>query len=137
MVVPSFNPAKKRATLRRQGQRGALNIEILIAISILLTALLPISFTIARDQKRLRSLYHRSVAVQIVDGEMEMLAAGEWKSAPPGDSRLPVAAEAAKSLPSGSFILTRNDKSLSLRWSPANPGRGGPVERLIQLPPAP
>ena len=79
--------------------------------------------------------FYRSVAIEIVDGEMEMLAAGGWKSAPMGDSSLSVTANSAKSLPAGSFVVTRNDRTLTLRWVPAKQGHGGAVEREITIPP--
>ena len=102
MVIPrilSQAPAAKRA------QCGALITDLLVAISILLTALIPISFCVLNHQKLLRLSYYRAVAMELVDGEMEVLAAGEWRSFHEGSQPYPVRGEAARNLPPGRFDL--------------------------------
>ena len=64
----------------------------------------------------LRIEYCRSVANEIVDGEMEILAAGEWKNFPDGPQNYTVHAHAAAYLPPGHFQLTKTGNHLRLEW---------------------
>ena len=52
----------------------------MVAIAILAVAMLPLSAGFFADQKVLRSHYWRAVAMEIVDGEMEILVAGEHRA---------------------------------------------------------
>ena len=61
--------------------------------------------------------YARSVANEIVDGEMEILVAGDWKNFPDGPQNYSVHANAAAGLPPGRFQLTKNSNRLRLEWN--------------------
>lgn len=113
--------------------RGSLSAELTVALGVLAVALLPLSVSFARDPARLHSRYVRAVALELVDGEMEVLAAGEWRAFPPGRHPYPMRAEAAANLPLGTFTLTRSDDRLRLEWRPAARGSGGPVVREVPL----
>ncbi|NBV21969.1 MAG: hypothetical protein EBS05_08620 [Proteobacteria bacterium] len=91
--------------------------------------MLPLSFSFYGEQKLLRSHYHHAVAMEIVDGEMEILVAGEWQAMPEGTQAYAVKAGATKSLPPGKFTLTRTGKALRLEWVPDKGGSGGKVVR--------
>ncbi|MEW6303682.1 MAG: hypothetical protein AB1705_09440 [Verrucomicrobiota bacterium] len=107
--------------------------DLVIAIAILMIAAMPLGVSIVRDQNAVRTEYHRAVAMEIVDGEMEILAAGEWRAFGEGAHEYRVRAEAAKNLPAGRFQLTRGAKSVRLEWVPAKRGKGGPVAREFSL----
>ncbi len=112
-------------------RHGVILIEAIVAIGLL--AVLVTAFAVAQHTERraLLTQYHRAVAMAIVDGEMEVLAAGEWRAWSTGEHAYPVQAKAATNLPDGSFILTRAEKTLRLAWRPR---RGAAIEREVTLP---
>lgn len=118
-------------------RRGSISVELTVALGLLVTAVLPLSVSFLRDALALRGQYHRAVALEIVDGEMEILAAGQWRAFPPGRHAYPVSAGAATNLPPGTFTLTVTSNRLRLAWQPAARGQGGPVAREIRRPPGP
>ncbi len=116
-------------TTRQSGTRGSLSVELALAAGILAAVLLPLSLAFPRDQAALRSRYYRAVAIEIVDGEMEVLAAGEWAAFSPGRQPYPVGAKAAEHLPPGGFFLTLTPDRIRLEWIPEARGAGGIVAR--------
>jgi hypothetical protein len=112
-------------------QRGGMMVELLVAIALLVGVMLPIAFSIASEQRLARAYYQRAVAMEIVDGEMEALAAGEWRAFTPGVHRYPVRAAAATNLPPGEFRLMVATNKVRLEWQPAVKQRGGPVVREV------
>jgi hypothetical protein len=118
----------------RRRERGALTADLVVALGVLVVAALPIAFAFAQEGRLARIRYAEALAVEMVDGEMEILAAGEWRAFPPGQHEYLVKAAAAKNLPPGRFILTRDDKNLRLEWKPAKKGTGRPIVRETRLP---
>lgn len=113
----------------RSRQRGVLQADLIVAMAIIAVAMIPLSAGFMTEQKVLRSHYWHAVAMEIVDGEMEILVAGEWRALPEGTHPYPVKAGAAKNLPPGKFTVTRTGKSLRLEWVPDKGGSGGKVVR--------
>lgn len=113
---------------------GSMMIELMAALAILVAGAVPLTYMYAREQKAMRTAYHRAVAMEIVDGELEVLLAGEVKRFGDGRHRYEVAVAAASGLPSGRFELTRNGRKLRLEWLPAKPAMGGVVRREALLP---
>jgi hypothetical protein len=109
--------------------RGVLTIEMMVAMSIMVFILLPIAYSLASEQRYARALYQRAIAVEIVDGETEVLAAGAWRSCPQGVSEYPVRAAAATNLPPGKFWLTLAPGKVRLEWRPEVKTHGGSVMR--------
>jgi hypothetical protein len=120
---------------RGQPRRGSLSIELTVAVGILVTVLMPLSLCFPRELAVMRSLYHHAVAMEIVDGEMEVLRAGEWRAFAPGAQPYPVRAGAATNLPPGRFVLTLTNGVARLEWLPDSAGRGGRVVREFSLNP--
>lgn len=118
----------KESTARRR-ERGALNADMIIALAIFVTAMLPLGYGWVQEQKVLRSHYWHAVAMEIVDGEMEILMAGEWRAWREGTHTFPIKADAAKNLPPGKFTLTRTGQTVRLEWVPEKRGSGGAVVR--------
>ncbi len=116
---------------RKRQMMAALNADLMVAIGILAVAVLPLSVSWMAEAKVLRGHYYRAVAMQIVDGEMEILAAGEWKSLAPGSREYQVKARSAKSLPAGKFQFTQTNKIVRLEWIPNKRGNGGRVVREV------
>lgn len=118
---------------RRQGRRANLTIELVAALGVLTAVVIPYAFSVAYEIRLCRVNYHRAVAMEIVDGEMEVLAAGEWRSFQPGTHSYTVQAAAAKNLPPGRFLFTMNGRRVQLEWLPERSGMKG-VRREVTLP---
>lgn len=125
----------------RGGQRrrlpwraGSLLVELVVAMSVISLAMLPVAFSVVREQKLARAYYYQAVAMEIVDGEMEALRAGEWRAFAPGSHSYPARGESAKSLPPGQFLLTLGNGRMRLEWVPDRRDRGGKVIREAALP---
>ena len=91
--------------------------DALVAMAILALAVLPVGFAYEHQMQLLKVEYSRGVAIEIVDGEMEILAAGGWKNFPDGSQNYSVHAAAAASLPPGHFQLTKTANHLRLEWT--------------------
>jgi hypothetical protein len=120
------------STLRHR-RRGSLMVELLVALALVIGVLLPLAYSFVSERRLARAYYQRAVAMEIVDGEMEVLLAGQWRAFPPGTHDYHVNAGAATNLPPGRFILTIQPDKLRLRWQPAVKDRGGPVTREAML----
>ena len=119
----SFSKARK--------QHGFLMIDLAVAMLIFTFAMLPLAFSFNSDAKFLHIEYQRATASEIVDSEMEILAAGDWTNFPDGTSDYPVRLNAAANLPPGKFQLTRNGNHLRLEWKSDQRVGVGAVAREI------
>jgi len=108
---------------------GFLLVDIMLAISILVVVMIPVTYSFAQSQRLARATYHRAVAMEIVDGEMEILKAGGWKDYPAGRQDYTVHAASAQTLPPGRFILVVTPESLRLEWNPEKSGLYEPIVR--------
>jgi len=68
-----------------------------------------------------------------VDGEMEILATGDWKNFPDGRQNYSVTASAAASLPPGHFQLTKTGSHLRLEWNSDEKHGVGAVVREVTV----
>jgi hypothetical protein len=107
--------------------------EVVMAMAILTIAVLPLGFALNSDAKLFRKTYQRAVAMEIVDGEMEILAAGGWRGIPEGSRPYGIHANAATNLPPGRFLLTRAGHHLRLEWSSAKKSGVGSVVREVTV----
>lgn len=123
----TFNPT------RRARERGALLTELLVAMALLVGALLPLAYSIASERRLARAYYQRAVAMAVVDGEMEVLAAGGWRAFTPGTREYLVQAGAITNLPPGTFLLTIDERVVRLEWKPAVKQHGGGVVREVTI----
>ena len=121
-----------RQRSRTKHCRAMLTTELVVGMAILVLAILPIGYSLIDDARALRSNYQHAVAMEIVDGEMEILAAGQWRSFPEGTNIYPIHAAAATNLPPGQFKFTRAGNHLQLEWR-ANPPLGGNVTREVTV----
>ena len=118
---------------RRPGARGFFEIDLAVGLAILMVAILPLGYSFVRERRALKIEYCRSIADEIVDGEIEILAAGAARDLPEGTQVYSVQAQAATQLPPGHFQLTKTSHSLRLEWTP-NARRGlGAIVREITL----
>ena len=114
--------------------RGILLTELAMAMAILAIALLPLGYAASSTARRFRANYDRAVATEIVDGEMEILAAGEWRGFPEGAQPYAIHAKAAANLPPGKFQFTRAGNHLRLEWSSTAQRGIGVVFREVTVP---
>ena len=114
-------------------QRGWLMADMMVALAILAIAILPLSYTALSDSREFRATYQQAIATEIVDGEMEILAAGTWRNYPEGTNAYPVQANALTNLPPGKFQFTRTTKLLRLEWLPAKKHGLGRIYREATL----
>jgi hypothetical protein len=116
-----------------QRRLALVSIELIIALGILMTTLLPLAYAFTQEQRLARAYYFRAIAMEIIDGEMEILAAGGWRAYPQGRQAHQVRANAATNLPPGEFIRTISPTELQLEWHPARPAQGGIVSRRAAI----
>jgi hypothetical protein len=110
-------------------RHGSIMVELMAALAILVAGILPLTYVYVRERQLAKAQYQRAIAMAIVDGEMELLRAGEWRAQPEGTHDYPVTAAAARNLPPGRLQLTRTGPQLRLVWQPTQPAHGGVVTR--------
>jgi hypothetical protein len=112
---------------------GWLMADLAIAMGILVIAMLPLSASFVHEQKLCRIYYHKAVAMEIVDGEFEVLLSGHHKNLKPGVQPYEIRSAAATNLPPGQFVLTLEPGHLMLEWLPAKKWGGGRVFREADI----
>ena len=122
-----------RLATSRVRQRGALMVELLVAMALVAGALLPLAYSLASERRLVRATYQRAVAMEIVDGEMEVLAAGAWRAQSAGAHEYPIHAIAATNLAPGRFLLTVQGAKVRLEWRPNVKIHGGAVVREVTV----
>ncbi len=108
-------------------------VDLLVGMAILAAAVLPLAFFYVKETRVLRAEYFHGVAMEIVDGEMEVLAAGAGRNLPDGSQSYAVHARAAASLPAGHFQLTKSGQHLRLEWMSDRRQGIRPVVREVNL----
>jgi hypothetical protein len=122
------------ALTRNRRTRAALMTEMLVAMSLLILVLLPLAYSLASEKRLARGCYERAIAMEIVDGEMEVLLAGEWKRYGPGTHPYAVQNGSMVNLSPGRFVLTIATNLVRLEWLPDSHHHGGAVLRQATLP---
>lgn len=117
------------AQTNRTSRAGWLALDLAVAIMVLGLALLPLAFSFHSERKLLRAHYNQAVAMEIVDGEMEILRAGAWRKIAEGTNDYATAALSGTNLPPGKFQTIRAAKTIRLEWTPTKRARGGTVVR--------
>ena len=112
---------------------GSLVVELLVAMALITGVLLPLAYSLASERRLVRATYQRAVAMEIVDGEMEVLAAGAWRAFTPGIHEYFGNAEAATNLPPGRFLLHVEAGKVLLEWQSSVKMHGGPVVREARV----
>ncbi len=107
--------------------------EMLVAVAILMAVIVPVAYSFDAEKRAARATYNHAIAMEIVDGEMEVLLAGEWRAFTPGTHPYPVKANALTNLPPGTFTLTLSTNKLRLEWKPSMTRRGGSIAREAVL----
>ena len=118
---------------RRKECGSALFAEMTVALVLVAMVMVPLTLSLSKERREVRRLYYKAVAMEIVDGEMEVLAALDPADIPASGSH-DINATAADNLPPGRFILTREDTALRLEWRSDPHLPGLQVVREITLP---
>ena len=114
---------------RWRRRRAYLEVDFMVALAILTLAVLPVGYSISQERKLARAYYFRAVAMEIVDGEMEVLRAGAWRQFKEGAQPYEPRAQSAAQLPPGRFTLTVTGDQLRLAWQAEGKGAGSAVVR--------
>ena len=103
---------------RRKERGSALLAELIGAMLVLTLAIMPITVMLLKDQRACREYYYKAVAMEIVDGEMEVLRAGYWREFEQGVQPYPTTAHSVTNLPEGELLLTLQGQKMRLEWKP-------------------
>jgi hypothetical protein len=133
MVISAKGPNPRHHTAAPRGRCGALITELVVAMAMLTGVLLPVAYAFAAETRVARATYERAVAIEIIDGEMELLLAGERQAFAPGKHRYEAQGRALTNLPPGLFVLVVETNRVRLEWQPSDRHQGGPVVREVML----
>ena len=122
-----------RPTTRLANRLAFLQLDVAVAITFLALVFIPLSISSSGDLDLARRHYFEAVALQLIDGEMDVLLAGERRKYTTGEHRITPVGEAVQKLPEGEFVLTVHDQKLTLAWVPTKRAKWGRVERVVQL----
>jgi hypothetical protein len=102
-------------------------------MAVFIVGFFGIAYLSTREMRLARAYYYDAIAMSLVDGELEVLAAGEWRSLPLGASEFRSKAPTFESLPAGQFRATRTTEFVRLEWIPARKGDGRDIVREFRL----
>ena len=122
-----------RPTTRLAKRLAFLQLDVAVAITVLALVFIPLSVSSSGDLDLARRQYFEAVALQLIDGEMDVLLAGERRKYTPGEHQIKPVGEAVQNLPEGEFVLTVHDQKLTLAWVPTKRAKWGRVERVVEL----
>ncbi len=122
-----------RPTTRLANRLAFLQLDVAVAITFLALVFIPLSISSSGDLDLARRHYFEAVALQLIDGEMDVLLAGERRKYTTGEHRITPVGEAVQNLPEGEFVLTVHDQKLTLAWVPTKRAKWGRVERVVEL----
>ena len=120
-------------TIRLARRRAFLQLDMAIALSLLALVFIPLSVSSSGGLDLARRHYFEAVALQLIDGEMDVLLAGERRKYTTGEHRIKPVGDAVQNLPEGKFVLTVQDEKLTMAWVPTKRAKWGRVERVVQL----
>ncbi len=110
-----------------------VQLDVMVAIVILMLVFIPLTVTSSSKLDLARRHHVEAVVLQLIDGEIDVLLAGEHEKYNFGEHRITPAGEAAEDLPKGDFILTLKKKQLSLVWIPVKQAKWGRIDREVNL----
>ncbi len=120
-------------TIRLARRRAFLQLDVAVAITVLALVFIPLSISSSGDLDLARRHYFEAVALQLIDGEMDVLLAGERRKYTTGEHRITPVGEAVQNLPEGEFVLTVQEQKLTLAWMPNKRAKWGRIERVVEL----
>ena len=122
-----------RPTTRLAKRLAFLQLDVAIALTVLALVFIPLSVSSSGGLDLARRHYFEAVALQLIDGEMDVLLAGERQKYTTGEHRIKPGGDAVQNLPEGEFVLSVQDEKLTLAWMPKKLAKWGRVERVVEL----
>ena len=119
-------------TKKQRRRKGWITVEVVVAIGVFALAIVPLSGIYLAEAKLAKAYYLRAAAMELVDGELEVLRAGHYRAFTPGTHRYVVAGVTAAQL-GGEFTLTVGSNAVQLEWRASRRGQGGNVTREFKL----
>jgi hypothetical protein len=113
-------------------RRGVFEVDMLVALALLFVVAIPLMCSFATDARALRAHYEHAVAMECLDGELEILAAGGWRNHPLGTNEITLSGGAAKNLHPATARIIREPHMVRVEWQPA--GRSAVFRREVALP---
>ena len=98
-------------------------------MAIIALATMPLAYSFFQEQQVLKTSYQKALVIELIDGEMEILMAGEWRTFNEGPQPFVLHGRAVANLPAGSAQLTVTGQKLRLEWTQAN---GKTATRVIR-----
>jgi hypothetical protein len=114
-------------------QCGMLQVDMLVAMSLLVLAVIPVAYSFNLDRKAMTRGYERAIAMELTDGEMEILLAGAWHYYPTGTNLIHFSGRAATNLSTSQATLLVTPEKLRLDWRPLERRSKG-ISREVKLP---
>ena len=91
-------------TIRLARRRAFLQLDMAMALSLLALVFIPLSVSSSGGLDLARRHYFEAVALKLIDGEMDVLLAGERRKHTTGEHRITPIGEAVQNLPEGEFV---------------------------------
>ncbi len=113
-----------------------LATEAVVAMGILTAVALPLAYGFLQAPRRIAADYQRTVLLELVDGEAEILAAGAGRVVSDGSHPWTLRGASITNLPPGKTTFVRAGAKGRLEWRAQDERKGRPVIRefLIQDP---
>lgn len=110
-------------THRSRRRLGALQADLVTALGLAALVVIPFGYGFLNHQRLIRNETVHATLLGLLDGELEILAAGEHRAFPTGTSSYPLHGLATQSLPPGTCTLTRETSpeqtpQITLEWKP-------------------
>ena len=113
-----------------------LATDAVVAMGILTAVALPLAYGFLQAPRRIAADYQRTVLLELVDGEAEILAAGAGRVVSDGSHPWSLRGTSVTNLPPGKTTFVRAGAKGRLEWRAQDERKGQPVIRefLIQDP---
>jgi hypothetical protein len=122
-----MNPNRRQESGRRTA--GAIHLETILALALTAAVLLPISGIVVTQRRMASDLARHLMMIELVDGEMELIASGDWVRFSEGTHSIPLPSPEGFVPPVGELTLERHGREFRLTWRPTNRWIGGGIER--------
>lgn len=113
---------------------GAIHLEAILALALTAAVLLPLSGVVVSQRRIASDLARHLAMIELVDGEMELIASGDWVRFSEGTHSIPLPAPDGFVPPVGELTLVRQGREFRLAWQPTHRWIGGGIERRWTVP---
>jgi hypothetical protein len=110
-------------------RRGGVLMELIVGLALLAGVLLPLAGGFVSQRRMAAQLSKRLVLMELIDGELEFIAAGRWKEFNEGTNSFLIETPAGFVPPAGRSYLIRESDRFRLVWEPEAKTALGTIER--------